>query len=519
MAKFSVDVKGAQDPIVLALDVGSTGSRGCLYDGTGRSISKRRDKIPHEFTTHIDGKSTIDPDQVVDEIRELIDYLLQDDVAHRIRAVAIDTFAASLLGVDENGEAVTPVLTYADSRSADHVDQLRKELDEDEVTERTGARLHTSHLPAMLRWAHRERPETSAKVARWMSLGEYIWLKFLGHTAVSTSSAAWSGLLNRHTGDWDDQMLEVSGISRDMLSPIAKPTEPLYPKSDYVDRHWPSLTSVPWFPCIPDGLASSLGAGVSGPEVPVASFSTSGAMRVIVPGVPESIPQGLWCYRIDDERSIVGGALNDVGRMVTWMENVFQLPDLDRRHELLMADPDAATPLVLPFLTGERATGWASDARAVLRDVAYAEGPEDIYRGCLEGVALSYVRLAREVVKVAGNPDRLRASGRVANNIPGLVQIVADASGLPVEPIDIKRSTLHGTALFALEVIAPSVTKQEVPLREVHEPHEDRAPYYAERLRRFEDLYDATITRRIGAEPDGDEDRAQRPVSKVTSSG
>lgn len=362
MAKFSVDVKGAQDPIVLALDVGSTGSRGCLYDGTGRSISKRRDKIEHTFTTHIDGKSTIDPDQVVDEITRLIDYLLQDDVAHRIRAVSLDTFAASLPGVDEHGDAVTPALTYADSRSGEHVDQLREDLDEDEVTERTGARLHTSHLPAMLHWAHKDRPETSAKVKKWMSLGEYIWLRLLGHTAVSTS----------------------------------------------------------------------------------------GAMRVIVPGVPEKIPAGLWCYRIDDERSIVGGALNDVGRMVTWMENVFQLPDLDRRHELLMADPDAATPLVLPFLTGERATGWASDARAVLRDVAYAEG-------------------------------------------------------IPIEPIDIKRSTLHDTALFALAVIAPSTPETEVPLRDIHEPHDSRSGYYQERMRRFEELYDATITHRIGGEPSAPE--------------
>lgn len=505
MAKFSVDVKGAQDPIVLALDVGSTGTRGCLYDGTGRSISKRRDKIEHSFTTHIDGKSTIDPDQVIDEITQLIDFLLQDDVAHRIRAVSLDTFAASLLGVDEDGDAITPVLTYADSRSSAHVDQLRKDLDEDEVTERTGARLHTSHLPAMLHWAYKDRPETSTKVTKWMSLGEYIWLKLLGHTAVSTSSAAWSGLLNRHTGDWDDQMLEVAGVTRDMLSPIAKPTEPLYPKSNFVAKRWAPLASIPWFPCIPDGLASSLGAGAKGPDVPVVSFSTSGAMRVIVPGVPEKIPAGLWCYRIDDDRSIVGGALNDVGRMVTWMENVFQLPDLDRRHELLMADPDAATPLVLPFLTGERATGWASDARAVLRDVAYAEGPEDIYRGCLEGVALSYVRLAREVVKVAGSPDRLRATGRVANNIPGLVQIVADAAQIPVEPIDIKRSTLHGTALFALSVIAPSIPQHDVPLRETHQPHESRAGYYDDRMRRFEDLYDATITHRIGGEPSAPE--------------
>lgn len=81
------------------------------------------------------------------------------------------------------------------------------------------------------------------------------------------------------------------------------------------------------------------------------------------------------------------------------------------------------------------------------------------------------------------------------------MQIVADAAQIPVEPIDIKRSTLHGTALFALAVIAPSIPAHEVPLRDIHEPHESRAAYYRERMQRFEDLYDATITRRIGGEP------------------
>lgn len=496
---FSVPPEQAQDPIVLAMDVGSTGTRGCLYDATGRSLQKRRDKIPHSFTAAADGTSTIDADQVVEEITEIIDRLVLDDVAARIKGVALDTFAATLVGVDADGNAVTPCLTYADSRSAGEVDKLRSEVDEAEIQRRTGARLHTSHLPAMLRWWRSAHPDVFASVKKWMSLGEYVWLRLLGDTAAGTSTAAWAGLLDRHTGEWDAQMLDLSGISVDQLSRIADPDEPLRPVSNFVPRRWPTLAHVPWFPVIPDGFASSLGAGAEGPSNPVISFSTSGAMRVIVDGAPANVPSGLWCYRLDRRRSIVGGALNDVGRMVTWMENSFRLPDYDRRAEVLLADPKEATPLVLPFLTGERATGWAGSARAVLRDLNYSEGPEELYRGCLEGVALCYVRLALQVTEVSGTPKVLRASGRVSNNIPALLQLVSDATGYPVEPVDIKRSTMHGTALYALAAVAPDVRPADVPLAEVKYPVPERADYYADRLRRFEDLYGATITRRIGA--------------------
>lgn len=484
---------------MLAMDVGSTGTRGCLYDATGRSLHKRRDKIAHSFTSAADGTSTIDPDQVVDEISRIIDRLVVPEVADGIGGVALDTFAATLVGVDGGGQAITPCLTYADSRSAAEVDRLRAELDEPTVQQRTGARLHTSHLPAMLRWWQSERPVTFSMVRRWMSLGEYVWFKLLGDTVVGTATAAWSGLLNRHTGDWDPELLEVSGIDPDQLSPIADPDQPIRPTSPLVGRRWPALAQVPWFPVIPDGFASSLGAGAQDPSTPVMSFSTSGAMRVVVAGAPDTVPPGLWCYRLDRGHSIVGGALNDVGRMVTWMENAFQLPGYERRTEILLAEPKEATPLVLPFLTGERATGWAGNARMVLRDLNYSEGPDDLYRGCLEGVALCYRRLADEVVQVSGRPAVIRASGRVSNNISALLQLVADAVGVPVEPIDIKRSTMHGTALYALRTMAPDVPPADVPVREPFHPVPARATYYDDRLRRFEEVYEAAIRQRLGA--------------------
>ena len=62
-------------PLLLALDIGSTASRGSLYDVTGRPIRPRA-KTPHAFTTATDGTSTIDPDQVVDEVIGLISELV-----------------------------------------------------------------------------------------------------------------------------------------------------------------------------------------------------------------------------------------------------------------------------------------------------------------------------------------------------------------------------------------------------------------------------------------------------------
>ena len=115
----------AADPLVLAVDVGSTATRGDVYDAAGRPVAGGRCKVPHQFTTAADGTSQIDPNLVVEEVAQVIGKLADRWRAGRIAAVALDTFASSLVGVRPDGGAVTPCYTYADSRCAEQVAALR----------------------------------------------------------------------------------------------------------------------------------------------------------------------------------------------------------------------------------------------------------------------------------------------------------------------------------------------------------------------------------------------------------
>lgn len=494
---FTTNLEHAIDPLVIALDVGSTASRGAVYDAAGRPVGKRA-KVFHQFTTEADGTSTINAGQVVAELIKLIDQLTDRmDLAGRVAGVAIDTFASSLVGVNAAGDAVTPCITYADSRCAQDVNHLREQFVEAEVQQRTGTRLHTSYLAPRLRWFNREYPDVASQVTRWMALGEYFHWRVLGTTAIGTSSAAWTGLLDRRAAKWDAELLEAAGVREEQLGEIRHPSQPLTPKSDFVAKRWPELADAKWFPVVPDGLAANLGTGAFDATKMVASAATSGAMRVVVRDVPETIPSGLWCYRVDEERSILGGALNDVGRAVTWVKDTYRLghfgePGEDADivlDEALRAAPDPLTPMVLPFLTGERSTGWAASARAVFTGVLASATPPVLARAMVEGVALSYRRVADQLSEVAPNVKELRVSGRVPAEVPGLLVVLADVLNVPILPVPIKRSTLHGTALLALEVLAPGVERAEVDLGDLHEPVAAHVGYYEDRLREFERIY------------------------------
>jgi gluconokinase len=372
------------------------------------------------------------------------------------------------------------------------VGALRGELDEGEVQQRTGVRLHSSYLPARLRWLRETDPGRFTAARRWLSLGEYAYLRLLGTTAAGTATAAWTGMLDRRTGEWDPRMLAAAGIGPDQLSQVRDPDRPLTDVEADVAKRWPVLEGARWFAPISDGFASNLGAGAVDGTTAAVSAATSGAIRVLVTDIPERIPAGLWCYRVDSRRSLLGGALNDVGRVLSWLTDTVQLHDADP-DELMTADPDPGTPLVLPYLSGERSTGWAAAASAVIAGATSATTGAHLFRGAMEGVALSYRRIADQLRSTAANPQRILASGRVTQDLPGWLQVLADAMGTPVEPVTMKRATLHGTALHALEVLAPDTERAPVPTGPTLHPVPAHRDHYRNRAEQYDRLYRAVI--------------------------
>ncbi|MBL7258792.1 gluconokinase [Paractinoplanes lichenicola] len=481
----SVTLEAALDPLVLALDIGSTATRGGVHDASGRRVHGLQHKVPHAFTVAPDGTSVIDPGQVSAEVEQVIDAVTGDPrLATRITGVAMDTFAASLIGVDASGRALTPCLTYADSRSAKAVAQLRQELDEHAVQQRTGTRLHTSYHAPRLRWLAAEQPGLVTRVAAWWSLGEYVWSRLIGQPLAGTSTVAWTGLLDRRTGELDPELLAVAGLTPEQLSP---PTDDSVP----APSRWAALARAAWFPVITDGLASNIGSGALDATVLTAATATSGALRVLLDGPADPLPFGLWNYRVDARRTLLGGAINDVGRAVSWAEATLRLsPDL---AGVLSAPPSEATPLVLPYLTGERAPGWAGGARATLTGVSAATDADGLFRGIIEGVAMTYARVAAELHPAAPQVVEVAAAGRVSNDQPEWLQVLADVLDRPVTHVTRSRATQRGTALLALDVLAPGIERAARTTGKTYEPRAAHHDYYAGRRERFAELYDTVV--------------------------
>src|SRR5262245_33647847 len=140
-------------PFVVTLDAGSSSVRALAFDARGTSLGIEHQQ-KYEPTTTPDGGVEYDADALVGFAGDMLDALLRDlgprvgDVA----AVAVSTFWHTLVGVDGDGRARTPVYSWADTRSAAAAEALGARLDGKAYHGRTGCMVHTSYLPARLSW-------------------------------------------------------------------------------------------------------------------------------------------------------------------------------------------------------------------------------------------------------------------------------------------------------------------------------------------------------------------------------
>ena len=109
------------------------------------------------------------------------------------------SFVGNWVGLDANNQAITPVTTYADTRSRDDIALLRDTLngDTDAYHQATGCMLHTAYLPAQFHYFQRTQPELKQQVHTVTDIGGYLYRQWFGRDIpISTTVAGWTGLLH-----------------------------------------------------------------------------------------------------------------------------------------------------------------------------------------------------------------------------------------------------------------------------------------------------------------------------------
>jgi gluconokinase len=494
---------------VLTIDIGSSSLRTNLFDEQARQMAGLEAQLHYTVRAVEGGGVEIDPDALAQCLFSAIDQTLSGAAksaapgssASSIEGVGFCSLVSNVLGIDESGRPTTPIYTWADTRCAPQAEELRRKLDEVEVHERTGCRIHTSYLPARLLWLQEEMPEAYARTARWISLAEYIYLLLLGCGEQTLSVASWSGLLNRKSLDWDDRLLGQIDVKRESLPPLLDAYDGVQGLKPEFAQRWPALKDAQWFRCVGDGVTSNLGSGCYSAGDWAVQVGTSGAMRALVANEVKEVPMGLWCYRLDRSTALLGGALSEGGNLVAWLRDNLRIDDF-RAAERAAASmpPDSHGLTLLPFIAGERSMGWNPTARMHLAGITLATTPPDILRAAQEAIVYGFAAVYDMLRDTLGPPRRIVASGGALLNTPGWMQMLADALGSPVTASGEEQASSKGAAMVALRALGRLHDYADVPASfgPTFQPDVSRLAIYRSAMARRQALYDAVIGRSVG---------------------
>jgi gluconokinase len=484
--------------VVLGLDIGTTSAKAVAFDPSGATHGEAERTYPMVEPEH--GHAEQDATQVIDGAVEVLAGAAKAAraIGAEVCGVGISTAMHGLVGVDLSGRALTPVITWADTRAADEAERLR--TDHPELHDRTGTPLHPmSPLPKLI-WLREHEPDTFGAAARWGGLKELLLQRLAGEWAVDHSCASGTGLLELASLQWDAEALDLAGVDASQLGTLVAATERFALSDDAADA-----TGLPaGLPVIAgggDGPLANAGVGAVRPGVAACSIGTSGALRLVVERPAVDRQRRVFCYALVPDRWVVGGAINNGGVVLQWAADALA-PDLGSGKEAAKALVDLAADappgcdglLMLPYLLSERAPHWSPLPRGAYVGLTRNHRREHLVRAALEGVC-HQLALVLESMRDCGNEVReVRATGGFARSALWR-QILADALGMPVGFPAGHEGSAFGAALLGMQALglveSLDVAADLVRIDDVVEPGSDAAEVYAQALPTFASLYDA----------------------------
>ncbi len=485
--------------LVVGVDVGTTSTKTIGFDAQGGEYSPRAASYPlHERDP---GEAEQDPVEVVAAaIATVGDCVSASTSASatsgsagaNIVGLALSTAMHSLVALDDAGQPITQLITWADSRATVQAERLRSE--HPQLHARTGTPLHPMAPLAKLIWFRENQPEIFKRARRWVGLKELLIHRLTGEWVIDASCASGTGLMSLESLEWDADALGIAGIETEQLCPIVPTTEVLAITNDELGlpRGTPLVVGAG------DGPLANLGLGAVSPGMAACSIGTSGALRLIVdrPGVD---PAGrLFCYALTHGRWAVGGAINNGGSVLQWTGAALA-PELGPRPEEQLLELAAQVPpgsdglVMLPYLLSERAPHWNTLARGAYVGLRHFHRRGHLIRAAVEGVCQQLALVLGSMLDAGAEVREIRATGGFSRSALWR-QILTDSLGMPVGFATGHEGSAFGAALLAMEALGmvDSIghAAQLVQIDETNEPDPAAAAVYADLRPLFAELYD-----------------------------
>ena len=443
-------------PYVLALDQGTSSSRAIVFDRRGRAVATAQ----QEFTQHYPQPGWVehDPRDLWNSIRRTaLGAVAEANLTGKnISALGItNQRETTLLWDRRTGRPLHRAIVWQDRRTAELCAQLKRRELEPLFTRKTGLVLDPYFSGTKLRWlldhipGARRRAEKGelafGTVDTWL-----LWQLTGGRIhATDASNASRTLLLNLSTGEWDDELLKLLRIPREIL-PEVRPSSGTFGEVSALR----ALRGVPISGIAGDQQAALFGQACWSPGMAKNTYGT-GCFLLMHTGEKPVVSKNKLlttiAWKIDGRLNYaLEGSVFIGGAVVQWLRDGLGLIAKSSDVEKLAARvPDNGGVYLVPAFAGLGAPHWDADARGAIVGLTRGSNAAHLARAALESIAYQSADLLRAMEADSGRKLRgLRVDGgAVVNN--ALMQFQADLLRVPVVRPRTTETTALGAAYLA----------------------------------------------------------------------
>ena len=446
-----------------AVDQGTTSTRFMVFDHAGQVVAVHQ--LEHEQIYPKAGWVEHDPMEIWARTQEVIKAALEKGGIdpNDIAAIGVTNQRETTIVWDKNtGKPYYNAIVWQCTRTKDICDELAKDGGQDRFRAKVGLPLATYFSGPKIKWildnvdGVRAAAEKGDAIFGNIDTWEIWWLTGGpngGAHVTDVTNASRTMLMNLETLDWDQEILDIMGIPRQMLPEIRPSSDPkIY---GYTPKDGPLGTRIPVCGDLGDQQAALVGQTCYSPGEAKNTYGTGCFMLLNTGTKPVPSKSGLLTtlgYKIGDEPAVycLEGSIAITGALVQWLRDNLKFFDFSKHIEDYARQvEDAGGIYFVPAFSGLFAPYWKSDARGVIVGLTRYVNKYHICRAALEATAYQ----TREVLDAMEKDSGVKLAalkvdgGMVYNEL--LMQFQADILGVPVVRPMVAETTSLGAAYAA----------------------------------------------------------------------
>lgn len=436
---------------ILVIDEGTTSTRAVLFTADGKSAGSCQRPLTQFYPEP--GRVEHDAEEIwtltLECARQMID---QAGGASHIAAIGITNQRETIVFWDKRtGKPLAPAIVWQDRRTAESCTILKNSGEEPVVQAKTGLLLDPYFSGSKIGWALDNWPQLR-EAGEHLAVGtveSYLVFRLTdGSHITDASNAARTALMAIGSGGWDDGLMDLFGVPRDILPHITDCAGELGFTSTALFGTPIAITGMAG-----DQQAATIGQGCFAIGQTKATFGT-GAFVLTQTGTTLRQSKhrllSTILYQLNGERHYaLEGSVFVAGSLVQWLRDDLGLISHAADTEALARSvSDNGGVYLVPALSGLGAPHWRPEARAAISGLSFSATKAHVARAALEAMAHQTYDLKTAFAADGADWAELRIDGGMVAN-DWMAQDLADMLAIDVERPEFIETTALGAAMLA----------------------------------------------------------------------